>query len=156
MPQTRSLPANCVSGVARMQMGTEVLQAAERDVGTCLALALLLDVLASIQLPAFTALRCLAAGAASSRMKRNRALPPAGEAGHLLWVADPSQPDLGSRPTDLAEALTLREQQGQIEVGGAAQHCDFVKFVSAMPLAHELRRRPLWSRVPTPCPGFAR
>ena len=38
------------------------------------------------------------------------------EAGHLLWVADASQPDLGSTPVDEAEALTLREQQQQIEV----------------------------------------
>ncbi|EFN52544.1 hypothetical protein CHLNCDRAFT_26745 [Chlorella variabilis] len=38
------------------------------------------------------------------------------EAGHLLWVCDPSQPDLASRPTDQAEALTLREQQQQIEI----------------------------------------
>lgn len=50
-------------------------------------------------------------------------VPPAtsaGEAGHLLWAADASQPDLMSRPLDRAEALTLREQQGQIEVGGWA------------------------------------
>ncbi|KAL4450230.1 hypothetical protein ABPG77_010899 [Micractinium sp. CCAP 211/92] len=38
------------------------------------------------------------------------------EAGHLLWVRDPSQPDLASDPPDLAEALTLREQQQQMEI----------------------------------------
>ena len=41
---------------------------------------------------------------------------PAGEANHLLWIADSTQPDLASKPVDQAEALTLREQQQQIEV----------------------------------------
>ncbi|PRW20477.1 DNA polymerase epsilon catalytic subunit A [Chlorella sorokiniana] len=38
------------------------------------------------------------------------------EAGHLLWAADPSQPDLDTKQVDRAEALTLREQQQQIEI----------------------------------------
>lgn len=50
-------------------------------------------------------------------LDENLHILPTGEAGHLLWVSDPSQPDLCSRPTDMAEALTLREQQGRIEVG---------------------------------------
>lgn len=50
-------------------------------------------------------------------------LPPAGEAGHLLWVRDPTQPDLASEPTDQAEALTLREQQQQLEVRRATGSC---------------------------------
>jgi hypothetical protein len=87
-------------------------------------------------------------------MKSNLALPPAGEAGHLLWVADPSQPDLGSRPTDLAEALTLREQQGQIEVGGAAQHCVCFALRLQCPWPHELRWRPLGSQVSSLSPGL--
>lgn len=49
--------------------------------------------------------------------------PPAGEAGHLLWVRDPSQPDLASQPADMAEALTLREQQQQIEVRRVPPFC---------------------------------
>lgn len=39
------------------------------------------------------------------------------EAGQLLWAADPTQPDLASRPEDLAEAATLQEQHRATQVG---------------------------------------
>ncbi|GAB4815178.1 hypothetical protein N2152v2_002224 [Parachlorella kessleri] len=38
------------------------------------------------------------------------------EAGHLLWAADPSQPDLASKPLDFAAAATLEEQQHDMQV----------------------------------------
>lgn len=40
------------------------------------------------------------------------------EAGHVLWAADPAQPDLASRPPDQAEAATLMEQQRETQVWG--------------------------------------
>lgn len=43
------------------------------------------------------------------------------EAGHLLWAADPSQPELYARPVDRAEVAALREQQHGIEVGGSGR-----------------------------------
>jgi hypothetical protein len=61
---------------------------------------------------------------------------PAGEASHLLWIADSSQADLGSRPRDRAEALTLQEQQQRIEVGwcavGAVLYCGLVWWCAVM------------------------
>ena len=49
--------------------------------------------------------------------------PPrcSGDGGHLLWAADPSQPDLASHPPDLAEALALGEQEGRLEVRGGGE-----------------------------------
>ena len=38
------------------------------------------------------------------------------DAGHLLWTADETQPDLGGRPRDVAEDLVLREGQERVEV----------------------------------------
>lgn len=38
------------------------------------------------------------------------------DAGHLLWAADPAQPDPGGRPRDVAEASVLREGHAAAEV----------------------------------------
>lgn len=43
------------------------------------------------------------------------------EAGHVLWTADPSQPDLATRPPDLAEEATLQEQHKNTQVLGWGQ-----------------------------------
>lgn len=38
------------------------------------------------------------------------------DASHLLWSSDPSQPDVGGRPRDVADALLLRQGQGRVEL----------------------------------------